>query len=67
MTYEEFDRYNMLADKVIEPDVTIEELKEFNSLLEIWSTSTQIDLIKRQVNKPTPTSWNVVIFFFYVR
>ena len=54
MTYEEFDRYKMLADKVTEPDVTVEELKEFNSLLEIWSTSTQYDLIKRQVNSPKP-------------
>ena len=40
MTLEEFERYSELSEKVIDNNVTLREIREFQYLLQIWKSST---------------------------
>ncbi|MBA6346786.1 MULTISPECIES: hypothetical protein [unclassified Colwellia] len=42
MTTDDFDRLNILADKVLNDSATDNELKDFSQLLSMWSISTSL-------------------------
>jgi hypothetical protein len=44
MTTDDFDRLNILADKVLNDSATDNELKDFSQLLSVWSISTSLNL-----------------------
>ena len=44
MDTNEFNRLNLLSEKVLHDTATSTELDEFNQLLSIWNTATELNL-----------------------
>jgi len=44
MTSDEFDRLNNLSEKIIEHNASVNELKEFNALLDVWGACVEFNL-----------------------
>jgi|GEM_PF-1699896 len=45
MTNDEIDRLNTLTDKTINAVATVDELKEFNQLLTVWSEDEDLNFL----------------------
>ena len=45
MTTHDLDRLNVIADKVLQDNITVNELKEFNELLTLWDEVTEHTLL----------------------
>ena len=46
MTKENFERLNVLSEKAINEIVPTNELEEFNQLLNLWSESTEYNILQ---------------------
>jgi len=45
MTDDEIERLNALTDKTINAVATVDELKEFNQLLTVWSEAEELNFL----------------------
>ena len=52
MTIDEFYRLNTLSEKIVHRTASVNELKEFNSLLDAWGNCNEFNLTLGLRNQP---------------